>query len=444
MEIPSLLGHTQELLNTILKSVKPADILIDSFFRSHRYLGSHDRRFIAETTYGTLRYLRKCKWMLNSILSKIDEPLFEKDKVLLLTIIYLFLQGNWHTLTPSTISKKLKNAPWEAKLPRFFDILSSLPPIQTDSFIEQMEIEHSFPHWLVMRLINQYGESETEKICSSLNVQAPLTIRVNTLRGSVEQCQSELRKQKVETIRTSLSPFALNISKRINVFSLPAFRNGWFEVQDEGSQLLPLITDPKPISKVLDVCAGAGGKTLEFSALMKNRGEIYATDINKIRLNELHKRAKRAGSQNIRVQKIRIIEDLQEQFNDFFDIVFVDAPCSGVGTIRRNPGMKWNITEQTICEVTEKQLSILHSCASLTKPGGRLFYATCTLLKEENETQIDKFLSEHSDYILVNSKGIIEKWNLEKVQVGSFIKLFPHIHGTDGFFCAVLERRPIH
>lgn len=265
MQIPSLLGHIQELLNTILESAEPADILIDSFFRSHKYLGSHDRRFIAETTYGTLRYLRKCEWILNSILLEIEEPLFEQDKVLLLSIIYLFLLGNLYTITPSTISKKLKSSSLRVKLSRFFDILLSPPLLRIDSFIEQMEIEHSFPHWLVKHFIDQYGECETEKICRSLNVQAPLTIRVNILKGSIEQCQSELSKHKVETIRTALSPFGLNVSKRINVFSLPAFRDGWFEVQDEGSQLLPLIADPKPNSKVLDACAGAGGKTLEFS-----------------------------------------------------------------------------------------------------------------------------------------------------------------------------------
>ena len=182
------------------------------------------------------------------------------------------------------------------------------------------------------------------------------------------------------------------------MFSLPAFRAGWFEVQDEGSQLLPFLIDPKPNAKVLDVCAGAGGKTLEFAALMKNRGEIYAADINSFRLEELRKRTKRAGVQNVRIQEIQAIEDLAEQYSNFFDIVFVDAPCSGLGTIRRNPGMKWMVTEQTVIEVSEKQRSILHSSALLVKPGGRLVYATCTLLRQENENVVENLLVQHPEF----------------------------------------------
>jgi 16S rRNA (cytosine967-C5)-methyltransferase len=297
---------------------------------------------------------------------------------------------------------------------------------------------------MVGRFVQQYGESEAEKICSSLNEQAPLTLRVNTLKASVEQCQEELRKQGVETTRTSLSPVGLNITKRINVFSLPVFRDGWFEVQDEGSQLLPILLDPKPNAKVLDVCAGAGGKTLEIAALMKNRGEIFATDINGFRLEELRKRTKRAGVQNVRVQEIDAIEDLVDRYKDFFDIVFVDAPCSGLGTIRRNPGMKWMVTEQTVNEVSEKQKAILHSSVPLVKPEGRLVYATCTLLKQENEEVIEEFLMLHPEFTIVKLNADIPLvQSVGGTSTDIFFKLFPHIQKTDGFFCAVLKKQMI-
>jgi 16S rRNA (cytosine967-C5)-methyltransferase len=266
---------------------------------------------------------------------------------------------------------------------------------------------------------------------------------VNTLKTTIEQCQEELKKQGIESTKTLLSPFGLNLTKRINVFSLSIFRDGWFEVQDEGSQLLPFLVDPKPNVKLLDVCAGAGGKTLEFSSLMKNRGEIFATDINRYRLEELRKRTKRAGVQNVRVQEIQTIEDLAEHYSLFFDIVFVDAPCSGIGTIRRNPGMKWMITEQTVQEVSEKQRSILHSAAQLVKPGGRLVYATCTMLRQENEGVVEEYLTLHKEFHLIDVNERINKWQNGLVASGSFFKLFPHLNGTDGFFCAVLEKQAV-
>jgi 16S rRNA (cytosine967-C5)-methyltransferase len=443
MHISSLIGHTQELLGIILNSKKPADVLIDTFFRSHKYLGSHDRKFIAETTYGTLRHLRKCELMVASAMAELNEILFEEDKTLFLIVAYLFLQGSTQEVIPENISSKLKSTQLAEKMAHILNTFAKPAAIPTISAALRIGIEYSFPDWMVQRLIEQYGENEVEKICASLNEQAPITLRVNTLKTTVEQCQAELSKQGFETTKTLLSPFGLNLAKRINVFSLPIFQDGWFEVQDEGSQLLPFLIDPKPNTKLLDVCAGAGGKTLEFAALMKNRGEIFATDINSYRLEELRKRTKRAGAQNVRIQEIQAIEDLNEQYSDFFDIVFVDAPCSGLGTIRRNPGMKWMVTEQTVNEVSDKQKSILSSSAPLVKPGGRIVYATCTLLRQENEDIVKEFTVRYPEFKLVEASGLLNKWNNKLVTTSPFFRLLPHIHGTDGFFCAVLEKHTV-
>jgi 16S rRNA (cytosine967-C5)-methyltransferase len=441
MQLSSLLGHTQELLGIILNSKKPADALIDTFFRSHKYLGSHDRKFIAETTYGTVRHLRKCELMLTSAMEELNESLVEEDKILFLIVSFLSLQGRMEGIVPEAISSKLRSRQLAEKTDSILTVLSKPITVYHEPALTRISVEHSFPDWMVQKFIEQYGEHETEKICSSLNEPAPITLRVNTLRTTVEMCQAKLSEQGVETTKTLLSPFGLNLSKRINVFSFPAFRDGWFEVQDEGSQLLPFLIDPKPNAKLLDLCAGAGGKTLEFAALMKNRGEIYAADINSFRLEELRKRTKRAGAQNVRVQEIQSIEDLTEQYSDFFDIVFVDAPCSGLGTIRRNPGMKWMVTEQTVNEVSEKQKSILHSSVPLVKPGGRIVYATCTLLRQENEDVVEEFMKIHPEFQLIEPVELSPKWNNGLVPPGSFFKLFPHIHGTDGFFCAVFEKK---
>jgi 16S rRNA (cytosine967-C5)-methyltransferase len=444
MHISSLLGHTQELLGVILKSDRPADSLIDTYFRARKYLGSHDRRFIAETTYGTLRHLRKCEYHLTAAIVGVSDNLLNDDKIILLIVSYLSFEGKIPEITPEILLTRLTGTQTKEKVGFLLTNLLKPVAIPAESVIQKIGIEYSFPDWMVERFIEQYGESETEKICASLNEQAPLTLRVNTLKASVEQCQKELQKQGIETTRTPLSPIGLNIAKRINIFSLSMFRDGWFEVQDEGSQLLPILIDPKPNAKVLDVCAGAGGKTLEFAALMKNRGEIFATDINGFRLEELRKRTKRAGVQNVRVQEIETIEDLVDRYKDFFDIVFVDAPCSGLGTIRRNPGMKWMVTEQTVKEVSDKQKAILHSSVPLVKPEGRLVYATCTLLRQENEDVIEEFLMLHPEFSIVKLNADTPLVpSVRGTSTDSFFKLFPHIQKIDGFFCAVLKKLPI-
>ena len=444
MHISSLLGHTQELLSVIFKSNRPADSLIDTYFRARKYLGSHDRRFIAETTYGTLRHLRKCEYHLAMALVGVSDNLLEDDRIILLIVAYLSFEGKILEITPEILLTRLTSTQTRENVAHLLTNLAKPKTISVESVIQRIGIEYSFPDWMVERFIEQYGESEAEKICSSLNEQAPLTLRVNTLKASVEQCQEELQKQGVETTRTSLSPVGLNITKRINVFSLPVFRDGWFEVQDEGSQLLPIFLDPKPNAKILDVCAGAGGKTLELAALMKNRGEIFATDINGFRLEELRKRTKRAGVQNVRVQEIEAIEDLVDRYKAFFDIVFVDAPCSGLGTIRRNPGMKWMVTEQTVKEVSEKQKAILHSSVPLVKPEGKLVYATCTLLRQENEAVIEEFLMLHPEFTIVKLNADMPLvQSVGGTSTDSFFKLFPHIQKTDGFFCAVLKKQMI-
>ncbi|MBN1396814.1 MAG: methyltransferase domain-containing protein, partial [Bacteroidetes bacterium] len=380
MQISSLIGHTQELLGIILKSDKPADSLIDTFFRSHKYLGSHDRRFIAETSYGTLRHLRKLEYQVDAAVSGISCNIPDDDRHLFLIIAFLFNETRNDQITSDILIPKIKDNRTRENLELILTNLKRPVVIESKSVIQRIGIEYSFPDWMIEKFIAQYEESETEKICASLNKLAPLTIRVNTLKTTVEQCKEELEKLGIESERTPISPVGLILKKRLNVFSLPIFKEGWFEMQDEGSQILPLLIDPKPNAKVLDVCAGAGGKTLELAAIMKNRGEIFAADINGFRLEDLRKRAKRAGVQNVRVKEIGSADNLVDRFKGFFDIVLVDAPCSGTGTIRRNPGMKWKITEHTVDEVSEKQEAILDSSAPLVKPGGRLVYATCTLL----------------------------------------------------------------
>ncbi|MEK6755550.1 MAG: 16S rRNA (cytosine(967)-C(5))-methyltransferase RsmB [Bacteroidota bacterium] len=440
MKLSSLLGHTRELLQLIHTSGNPADSLIDSFFRSHKYLGSHDRRFIAETVYGTLRHLRRCDVVLQRVVGGQRQGVPPEDGFLLLLVTYLLLVERRTVLSSGDLLPQLKSSRLKAILD---DLLTKIPSQATDEEQEAAErigIRYSYPRWMVERFFSQYGEEETERLCASLNEQASLTLRVNTLKTTVDGCQKLLKAEGVETKRTQLSPFGLEVPKRINIFQLQSFRDGMFEVQDEGSQLLPLLVDPKPTAKVLDACAGAGGKTLEFAALMNNRGEIVATDVQKFRLEQLRKRLRRAGVSNVRIKEVKDLSTLSQQSSAYFDLVFVDAPCSGLGTIRRNPGMKWTVTEESVRELSSKQLNILNTSAPLVKPGGKLVYATCTLLREENEDVVEAFLVQQKEYAVSDPLSYLSNFNLEKLASTRYTKLLPHRDGTDGFFCAVLER----
>jgi 16S rRNA (cytosine967-C5)-methyltransferase len=440
MKFSSLLGHASELLQIVRSSEKPADSVIDFFFRSRKYLGSHDRRFIAESTYGTLRHLRKCESVLRRALEGQADGVLPEDAFLLLVVTYLQIIDKRNPIDIAELQSALKSGKLRPKIGELLAVIARDQHVVSEDPVERIAEEYSYPDWMVRRFLEEYGEKETLQLCECLNNQAPLTLRANTLKTTVEDCQEVLKKGGVTTERTRLSPFGLLVPKRINVFQIPAFRDGFFEVQDEGSQLLPYLLDPKPTAKVLDACAGAGGKTLEFAALMKNRGEIVAADVHSYRLEQLRKRAQRAGASNIRIRQVQDVSDLADKYALYFDIALVDAPCSGIGTLRRNPGMKWMVSEETVREVSEKQLHILESCGAFVKTGGILAYATCTLFREENEKVVESFLQKHPQYSLESPPLDHAKFNHAAYATGKFIKFSPSRDGTDGFFIAVMKR----
>ena len=435
MQTLSLIGHTQEVLAQMLTFVGPADTVIQHFFRSRKYLGSSDRRFIAETSYGVLRHLRACETRLRAATR---DELFPEDRALLLLCAYLISNAETLTISPEELLQRLRGSRVRQDIDEILSSLTRFQPKEPNDTIERIGERYSFQSWMVERWIGQFGEERTERLCESLNEQAPLAIRVNTLRTIVEAAREQLKEEGVETELSPNLPGALTLTKRINVFSLKSFKEGVFEMQDAGSQMLPMLVDPKPTDKVLDACAGAGGKTLQFAALMKNRGEIFAADVHAHRLEELRIRAKRAAAQNIRVKHVTTLSDLHGTHTGFFDVVFVDAPCSGVGTIRRNPGMKWSVSEQMVKELSEKQQSILDQCEPLVKPKGRIVYATCSLFREENESVAEQFLQRHPGFAVagLNPKSV----PLREESPQAFEYLLPFNTNTDGFFVASMKR----
>lgn len=439
MQFSSLLGHTRELLVQIRSGGRPADGLIDSFFRSRRYLGSHDRRFIAETTYGTLRHLRFCEEVSQAALGTGETGFSPEDRAVFTVIAYHVRKGGNHLPSPADLKPLFKSDSAGRVVEGF---LTRLPEASapSDDPLQSFATEYSLPDWLARRLIDSFGRETAARLCDSLNSQAPLNLRINTLKTTVPECIERLRREGVEAHPSSHSSVGLTVAKRLNIFRLQSFRDGLFEVQDEGSQLVGQLLDPKPTWKVMDACAGAGGKTLHLAAIMKNRGEIVAADVHDRRIGELRKRAARAGASNVRMMLTEEAGD-RESFTDFFDLVFLDVPCSGTGTLRRNPGLKWSLKESDIPELRDKQIAIMEHHRRFVKPGGLLFYATCSLLKDENEEVVGDFLSRHADFERADLAEYAQRTGLTSFISDNTLRLFPHTHGTDGFFCVALQRK---
>ncbi|HAP36783.1 MAG TPA: hypothetical protein DCQ28_12910 [Bacteroidetes bacterium] len=424
MKLSSLIGHVTELYSEVLISPKPADRLIDMFFRERKYLGSKDRRFISETLYGILRNKRKIELSFNDI---------EEKRISLFSCVAYLLMDKKYAV--DLLSTEV-DIPIDTIVRIEQNINSNLAG---GSSVDAVALHYSFQDWMIQEWNEYFGSSEVTPLCRTLNTQAPMTLRVNTLKTTVEECQRKMELEGIETEKAKYSPYALHLKKRINVFQSLAFKEGLFEVQDEGSQLLAMLVDPKPKSKVIDACAGAGGKALAMASIMNNRGEIFAFDIHSFRLDELKKRIRRSGVDTIRTKAIRENE-VEEGFIDAADFVLVDAPCTGTGTIRRNPGMKWSVTEQMVRELHEKQLSILSFNSQYVKVGGRLVYATCSLIKDENENVVELFLSMKKNFELVNPSSILERYNLAGMTDNKYFQLLPHKFNTDGFFAAVMKR----
>jgi len=444
MKSTSLLGHAFELFDTVEHDRLPADQVVDRFFRARRYLGSTDRRFIAEAVYGMLRHRLLIHTLFQSGLQELNghDTSADVGSPLGLYFAYLIavekkdvgfvaetLGSYWKARFPSVSLERLAEAVVRRRDLQF----------ESGSVPDRLSLMYSFPKWMVEGWLAHLGESETQALCAALNTPAPTTIRVNTLKTSVEECQKRLSEEGVVTERTRFSPFGLSLAKRVNVHSLQSFKDGWFEIQDEASQVLPLLLDPHPGELIIDACAGGGGKTLELAALMKNDGRIIAVDVEARRLRNLEKRAERAGARGLEIQLLEKSPARQKGLTKA-DAILIDAPCSGLGTLRRNPGNKWRVSPGFVEHISKQQEKLLEQWSPCLKPGGRLVYATCTLLRQENEDVVENFLTRHREFKLVLPSSVLSQWKLEGLSQDKYLYLYPHRHRTDGFFAALMVR----
>lgn len=429
MRLSSLVGHCREVLLEILGRPEiPADAVIARFFRDRRYLGSGDRGFIAETVYGTLRRFLRYRFLLfgKHEGQRID-PGREAPGSLLAYLIEQETRNRPEILEGARLTRGELERITRA-LSEGDEEISMLPEP------EQSAVRYSLPVWLVDRLLPQFGE-DAPALFRSCGEAAPVTIRANRLLTDRDKLAVALQAQGIETTPCVYAPDGLVLEKRLNANSLPEFKEGHFEIQDEGSQLLSIVFDPHPNWKVFDACAGAGGKALHMAALMKGRGEIHAHDINDRRLKNLKPRLRRSGAQNIRVTDHQTYRKKRSGLAGTFDGVLIDAPCTGTGTLRRNPGMILGLEPATLRRVTSLQATILDQYSRLVKPGGTLFYATCSLLEEENDAQVAGFLARNEGWTVKPVEG-----PEGTVTAEGHLRLLPHIHGTDGFFGAMLVK----
>lgn len=417
---PQLLRFAGTALADILAGTGPADAVLGSFFRNNRELGTKDRAFVAESVYGVLRRKR-----LLSYLADGDDP----RKLLVAWLVRV--QGMSLRDLEDTLNTQQKEWAQEIKA-KNTDNLS--PAIQAD-----------MPDWLWDKLSTQYGDEQALTIARSMQQQAMMDLRVNTIKATREDVLAKFISENTQLnqdtiVPTPLSPTGIRLPQRMNISRHVLFTEGKVEVQDEGSQLLAHLVAPRRGEMIADLCAGAGGKTLAMGALMRNTGRLYAFDVSEKRLTNLGQRLKRSGLSNLHSQLISSEQDAKlKRLNGKFNRVLVDAPCSGLGTLRRNPDLKWRQTPQDVLELTGKQASILARAAKLVKAGGRLIYATCSLLSDENEAIAEAFLAAHPDFKLIPANEVLAQQQIP-VDTGEYLKLLPHLHQTDGFFAAVFEK----
>jgi 16S rRNA (cytosine967-C5)-methyltransferase len=418
---PQDLTHAIEAVELCLDFSRPADVQLSTYFRHYPKLGGRARAFIAEAVYGVLRRLRSLEWLAVGDSGRTATP-----RRLVLAWLARFGGHNLRELEP-LVGKHKAELEW----------LRGIKAAHLDALPEAQRLD--LPDWLHARLRAQYGD-DLPGLMAALNVPAPLDLRVNPAKLGREEALAALEREGVAAAPTPWSPLGLRLPGKPALQRHPLLLDGSLEVQDEGSQLLGLLLAPRRGEMVCDFCAGAGGKTLLLGALMRGTGRLYAFDVAEKRLARLKPRLARSGLSNVQAQVIAHERDAKvKRLAGKFHRVLVDAPCSGLGTLRRNPDLKWRQSPASVAELAQKQRAILAAASRLVQPGGRLVYATCSLLTQENEDIVADFLAAHPDFYLRPAGEVLASQRIP-LQMGDFLRLNPLEHGTDGFFAAVLER----
>ncbi len=433
-----------KLLNTIIGERKYPDQLIGDLFRKEEFQ-LDEKATVVEIVYGVLRNMGR----IDHIIEHASSAVIPGIQLNVLNILRICTyQAVFKETSQAGIINNAVALASSCEKGRFTGFVKRTVeailrnkqdvsfPDREENPLEYICIYHSHPKWIVEKWSGEFEDTNfVEALCRSNNLEPPLTIRANPLKTDRDKLKELLKEEGFDSSLASFSPFGLVVDKRGDIFKTRAFRKGLFDVQDEGSQLITLLAAKGEF--IIDACAGNGGKSLFLSGLMKNRGNILAFETHGGKLANLRRRAGRAGATNIKTTA-----DLQEleKYSGTSDCVFIDAPCSGMGVFRRNPDAKWRLTGKDILELAGKQKDLLWKYSQLVRPGGRLVYATCTISREENEDVVQDFLEENKDFHIISASeanpDILSRFTTKE----DFFKSFPHLHNTDGFFGAVMQR----
>ncbi len=424
-----------ELLDAMAESGGPADRLLSRYFRARRYIGAKDRNAVRDTIYGVLRNRAGLDWWIERALPAAPRPAPSR----LRAIAELLLVETWRTeaVTAAFDGGAYRPAALSGDENSLLGGLAGAALAHAD---QPAWVRGNYPDWLTPELEASFGARLADEM-AAMNLPAPVDLRVNALKATREEARAALAAEGIEAEPTPHSPIGLRLAGRRTLPALDAFRRGLVEVQDEGSQIVALLTAARPGQSVADYCAGGGGKSLALAATMENRGRLVACDIGTGRFGDLVKRCARAGAT---IVETHVIEDEGEDGLDAgsFDRVLVDVPCSGTGAWRRNPDAKWRLSPDQLAEHNARQARILDRAARLVAPGGRLVYATCSILASENAPRIEQFLAAKSGFKLLPVRDV---WTSVLPRAapgdGANLDLSPARDGTDGFFAAILERR---
>lgn len=430
MREPARIASAIDLLARINVAPIPMDNTIRDFMAARRFIGSKDRTAIVERVYRIMRSHARLGWWIA------QGGMKDIARTRVLADIMFHDRAGEEELDAIFIDGKYEAAPLSEQEKAFAEFLHEK---QLDDPTMPDSVRSECPDWAEEKLRSLFGDAFEENLAAMID-PAPLDLRVNTVKGTVEEALDSLKADRVRVSKTQYSPVGLRSEGKPFMSDTKAFRSGLVEIQDEGSQLIGLVCGAKPGMRVLDFCAGGGGKTLVLAAQMKNKGNVVAMDNNTRRLEKGKPRYRKAGVHNV---EARSLEDeanrkwLRRQ-KGTMDVVLVDAPCSSSGTWRRNPDLRWRWYGPGLEEIIQMQSDILDKVADKVKPGGRLVYATCSLFPEENEKQVDAFLQKHPDYKVL---PLAEAWEGHESAIpndGPYLRMFPKAHGTDGFFAAIL------
>ena len=412
-----------DLLAEIESDPRPADAVANHFFRNRRFIGGGDRRAVSTLVWGVLRARRHLGWWLQ----KLAAP---ETPRLLLAAQAIFSGQTPHKIALAFTAGRYGPPPLSPEETAVLDKFAG-HTLEHPNMPEAVKYE--IPDWILPKLKAQFGPALAAEM-EAMNEPAPLDLRVNMLKATREGAIAALAREGLRAEPTAYSPWGLRLANRQSVTQGKAFQDGLVEIQDEGSQLIALAVDAHPGMRVVDYCAGAGGKTLAIAMCMENKGHIVACDVSVPRLEGAIKRLRRAGVHNAERHLLEPGDKWLKRQGQKFDRVLVDAPCSGTGTWRRNPDARTRLTEADLAELTQKQAMILDQAQKLVKPNGKLVYATCSVLNDENEKQVEAFLARYP---------MFEQLPIEAPAAlrGQALRLSPRVHGTDGFFAAVLIRR---